>query len=893
MKKKILFLTIMTLLCFLLFSSCEIIKDNQTDGNDPVEGNTNTPNDDTSNEATPSVGLELALDESNSAYTVLGIGECKDSDIIIPSEYNDLPVKSIDSGAFYKTSITSVVIPEGIETIKSHAFSYCKSLESITLPDSLTKIENDAFEYCTSLKEVAVPGGISELGNHIFYECSALEIVSLNKGIKEIAKGMFNECKALKTIILPEGITVISESAFSSCKSLEEIILPDSLERIESGAFYECNSLKEIILPDNVTYLGRSVFYECSVLENVKMSKNLTEFGDKIFYGCNMLKSIEIPKGITSIPNEAFRACSLTKLIIPNSVTSIGERAFYSCKSLTSLTIPASVEYIATDAFSYCSYLYEICNKSSVNIVNKKQNDTDVISDFTKNIIKDEKDTHIRNLDGYVFYDDGTTPILIKYVGEDKNIIMPDYGDGRKYIVVSNIFSAARDITALTLTDNIISLDLSGLSKCENLETITFNCLSAEIETLWAEPIKSVKTIYINADVNTKYTYLKELEAVVFGEGVTQVFNQAFYGLSIKSVTLSSTVKEIGTEAFGRCQSLSELIIPENSCLESIGSRALNETYKLKSLTLASGILTIGEEAFADSGISVIDLGSSLTLIGKNVFRRCSSLASITIPNSVVEIGDEAFTLCASLKEVKIDENSSLTTIGISAFARCDALATIVLPKSLENIGDNAFTSTNISAFKMDKENPYFTVVNGDILSKDGSIFVLHAPKSLMKTVIIKNTVKRIEAYAFAQCLTIKEIKFEAGSTLESIGERAFEGVYIEEIILPASLITIGDYAFNHCQSLNKVVFEEGSRIESIGNGAFYSSQFFEEIRIPISITSIGENAFAWTGIVNLYFDGTLEEWEKVEKGNNWNIPMGDYRHYHTIHCSDGIIENK
>ena len=163
----------------------------------------------------------------------------------------------------------------------------------------------------------------------------------------------------------------------------------------------------------------------------------------------------------------------------------------------------------------------------------------------------------------------------------------------------------------------------------------------------------------------------------------------------------------------------------------------------------------------------------------------------------------------------------------------------------------------------------------------------------ILKTVIIKNTIKRIEAYAFAQCLTIKEVKFEEGSTLESIGERAFEGVYIEEIILPASLITIGDYAFNHCQSLNKVVFEEGSRIESIGNGAFYSSQFFEEIRIPISITSIGEEAFAWTGIVNLYFDGTLEEWEKVEKGNNWNIPMGDYRHYHTIHCSDGIIEKK
>lgn len=97
-------------------------------------------------------GLEYELSQDETSYIVTGIGKCKDSNIIIPSEYYGLPVKSIKHDAFRGCSnLTSITIPNSVTSIESYAFAYCYNLTSITIPNSVISIESYAFADCKRL----------------------------------------------------------------------------------------------------------------------------------------------------------------------------------------------------------------------------------------------------------------------------------------------------------------------------------------------------------------------------------------------------------------------------------------------------------------------------------------------------------------------------------------------------------------------------------------------------------------------------------------------------------------------------------------------------------------------------------------------------------------------
>ena len=103
-------------------------------------------------EAEASEGLECELSSDRTYYVVAGIGTCEDTDLVIPSEYNGLPVKEIGYEAFsYCRSLTSVVIPEGVTSIGDYAFAVCISLTSVVIPESVTSIGSSAFSNCTNL----------------------------------------------------------------------------------------------------------------------------------------------------------------------------------------------------------------------------------------------------------------------------------------------------------------------------------------------------------------------------------------------------------------------------------------------------------------------------------------------------------------------------------------------------------------------------------------------------------------------------------------------------------------------------------------------------------------------------------------------------------------------
>lgn len=97
-------------------------------------------------ELKPSKGLEFSLSRDGTYYSVIGIGTCTDKDIVVPSQYESLPVK-----------ITG-----------DRAFEFCTSPTSIEIPDSVTSIGSEAFLDCSSLTNVYYKGTAEEWMQQIF-----------------------------------------------------------------------------------------------------------------------------------------------------------------------------------------------------------------------------------------------------------------------------------------------------------------------------------------------------------------------------------------------------------------------------------------------------------------------------------------------------------------------------------------------------------------------------------------------------------------------------------------------------------------------------------------------------------------------------------------------------
>ena len=418
---------------------------------------------------------------------------------------------SIGAAAFWSTKITSFVIPASLEAdddgkkwIKEHTFRLCDQLTSITDLAGVTNIGTRAFQGCTSLTEVYFPCETKvNIGNDAFREsavktlkfkvwpgsASASPFSSLTgltliiedgtvEGLSAFTTdGKSNFMKAISSIEFGKGVTSIGGSAFKDCTALTSVTFAadGALSDIGNSAFRGAG-ITSIVVPDNVVTINNYAFYGCSSLVSAVIGKNCatTLSGSHMFEGCVALETVEFGEGITKLQYQAFKGCtSLKSITLPSTLEALnGTEGFIDCTSLTSITIPASVTTITGNTFKNCTSLKTVTFEG-------------MPSSITATAFAGCTDIH--------------------FIFNSETIVKSTAIAGKAYVV------------AVTVGENVTSIEAGAFLECANLASVTLGA--------------NVKTIGANA----------------------------FNGTAITEITLPVSVESIEINAFKNCTSLATI----------------------------------------------------------------------------------------------------------------------------------------------------------------------------------------------------------------------------------------------------------------------------------------------------------------------------------------------
>ncbi len=130
-----------------------------------------------------------------------------DTVVVIPSKINGVTVETIGHGAFERSAVTSVTIPDSVTAILDRAFATCSQLTNISIPNSVTSIGFSAFEHCTSLKSITLPSSLRNISMFLFHNCSQLTTIHIPVSVTSIGNNAFADCPSLMTVTYPGSKT--------------------------------------------------------------------------------------------------------------------------------------------------------------------------------------------------------------------------------------------------------------------------------------------------------------------------------------------------------------------------------------------------------------------------------------------------------------------------------------------------------------------------------------------------------------------------------------------------------------------------------------------------------------------------------------------------------------
>ncbi len=618
---------------------------------------------------------------------------------------------------------------------------------------------------------------------------------------------------------------------------------------ISTGAFAETADqtyrLQSIKLGDSVKIIEPSAFKDCTGLVKVEFPDEMVRTATEIY-------------GVGCIDDYAFQGCtSLVNVKLPRKLNAIGVSVFKDCTSLTSIEIPKDWD---------------------TTVVHSKGNNAALTKTKEDSKITEGPFSNCETLKTITF-EEGTSKIsdcLLANCDSIETITFPK----SLTTICSGAFYDCGNLTEIKMDSDAGLVDIGNwaFQKCTSLKVAALPKYTKNIGQGAFVECSSLTEARIPFSIgkigDRAFIKCAELSTINFDNGDPQnisggsIGKEAFKALTqIEVLNIPNSIIAIGSNAFEGCNGLKDLKFddrfdnykdPKNNP-QIINEKAFFKCTALQSVSFSTNLTKIGKTAFSDcTSLENVYFSSNLEEIGDSAFENCTSIVELNIPDSVLTIGKESFKALTSLSKLKL--SNKLETISEQSFYGCSELREVNIPMSITKVntsvsdtkitGDDVEKGTFGGCGKLTKVT--FVRYNDDDTYTIPAKILLGA--TMAQTITMpEGGVTTIGAFAFAYCLYLQEIDIpESVVTIEpgAFGNCSRLGrPYGDEantLVIPNNVTTIGRAAFKYCIALENVQLPD--RLETLGygkgDGAFESCTSLKEIEIPDSVTEIGEATF-------------------------------------------------
>ena len=616
-----------------------------------------------SNAASQAVDFDYLADRGE--VTITKWKSPTQGDVVIPETVDGWKVTAIGEAFRNCSEITSVTIPESVNTISSYAFENCSKLETVNFPENLRIIGISAFSGCERLEQVVFGSKITEIGGSAFRDCAALTSITIPDSVTTLGTGAFNGCTGLQQAVIGAGITAIGGSMFKECSQLYAVELSENVVSIGKNAFQSTGDMfyvyytgtqqqwEQIAVADGNNTLVNAplIYYTASMPEQpvAPLPPEDTPFtyylknGNAIITGYSkpLVGDVVIPDTlngcpVTQIGTYAFQACmQMTSVSVPDTVQILDNCVFMNCTKLETVTVSPHLLAIGNSVFSGCSSLRQITLGEELVAIGR--------SAFS----------------GCTALASVVIPDSVEYVGD-------------------SAFYRCSGLKQVTLGKGLTAIESYTFAYCESLQTVTIP--------------QNVQVIYTNAFFDCMNLFAVELAA-----GITTIEKNAFcFDDKLFYVYYTGTKEqwsqmEIAQE--GNAALMDVPLMYYSASMPNPPIAPLDREDTVFTYTLRHGEVTITGSKETLTGSVVIPEtlnGYPVTTIGSGAFLQNTEITSVTIPDSVKTIGEGAFQQCYMLQ--KVIGGKGVTTIESQAFFYCNHITRLALSETVTYIGEAAFT---------------------------------------------------------------------------------------------------------------------------------------------------------------------------------------------------------